>query len=229
MSASEIPTCWLLIRGAADGSGADREEFARRYMPVVQAYLRTRWRGSPHAGDVEDAAQEVFIAMLRSGGPLESADPEHGSGFRALLFAVTRNVALHHERSGARRRLRIDDAAFEPDLEPADEPSLSYVFDRAFAESVVRQARTAMDLKARSLDAEHRRRVELLRLHFEEGLPIPDIAARWQMDPAQAHREYARARREFRDALTETVAGAERWSAARVEQECERLLLLLRG
>jgi len=33
-----------MIRGAAAGEVAERERFARRYIPVVRAYLVARWR-----------------------------------------------------------------------------------------------------------------------------------------------------------------------------------------
>ena len=32
-------TCWSLIHGAAAGDADDRAGFARRYAPVVRAYL----------------------------------------------------------------------------------------------------------------------------------------------------------------------------------------------
>ena len=38
-------TSWTLIDHAAGGSAAAREEFCRRYLPVVRAYLSSRWRG----------------------------------------------------------------------------------------------------------------------------------------------------------------------------------------
>ncbi len=37
-------TCWTVIQGAAAGRGDDRDQFARRYAPVVRAYLGARWR-----------------------------------------------------------------------------------------------------------------------------------------------------------------------------------------
>jgi RNA polymerase sigma-70 factor (ECF subfamily) len=48
-------TCWTLIRAAAGGSAREREEFARRYVPVLRAYLAARWRGSPLLQDLDDA------------------------------------------------------------------------------------------------------------------------------------------------------------------------------
>jgi hypothetical protein len=40
-------TRWTLVRGAADGEAAAREEFARLYEPVVRACLLARWKRSP--------------------------------------------------------------------------------------------------------------------------------------------------------------------------------------
>ena len=45
------------------------------------------------------------------------------------------------------------------------------------------------------------RRVELLRLRFQDVLPIRDIAGRWKDDAARLHHEYATTREEFRAAL----------------------------
>jgi len=39
-------TCWTVIRAAAAGSSADRDELARCYLGVVRAYLAARWRRS---------------------------------------------------------------------------------------------------------------------------------------------------------------------------------------
>jgi RNA polymerase sigma-70 factor (ECF subfamily) len=92
--------------------------------------------------------------------------------------------------------------------------------------------REAADLMAaRSLTAGDgaARRVELLRLRFHEGVPIRDIARRWQAEAEDLHREYATARREFKVALREVVGLAERCAPERLEQECDRLLEMLGG
>ena len=70
---SEI-TCWTMISGAASGNDADRREFATRYLPVVRAYLRARWRGRLDEQELEDAAQEVFLECLREGGVLDRVE-----------------------------------------------------------------------------------------------------------------------------------------------------------
>jgi RNA polymerase sigma-70 factor (ECF subfamily) len=71
------------------------------------------------------------------------------------------------------------------------------------------------------------RRVELLRLRFHEGLPIREIARRWRDDPATLHREYARAREEFKEALIGVMAFHHPGSPAQAERECAELLALL--
>ena len=71
------------------------------------------------------------------------------------------------------------------------------------------------------------RRIELLRLRFEENLPIRRIAELWEEDPVQVHREYARARQEFRDALIAVMAFNCTGTRAHVEAECAEILRML--
>jgi hypothetical protein len=67
-------------------------------------------------------------------------------------------------------------------------------------------------------------RVELLRLRFEENLPIRTIAERWGVAAAERHHAYALGRQEFRAALLEVVAFHHPGSPAEVEQEAASLL-----
>jgi len=88
--------------------------------------------------------------------------------------------------------------------------------------------REASELMRRRADDDSARlRVELLRMRFAAELPIHEIAARWTMDLAAAHRLYARARDEFRQCLRSVV----RFHAVRTEEElddeCRRLFELL--
>ena len=219
-------TCWTLIRGAAAGVERDREAFARAYAPVVRAYLVARWKGTRHLDDLDDAVQEVFVDCFRDGGALERCESERPGGFRAFIFGVTRVVALRFERSGARRNGAFRDGV---DLDRVEDeaPSLSRVFDRAWATSILREAVRALSRRAEAQGADALRRVDLLRARFEEGLPIRDIARRWDVDPARLHKEYARARQEFQDALHEVVAFHHPGSAGEVERQCAELIDLL--
>src|SRR5262249_51036969 len=159
----------------AAGSAADREQFAHRYGPVVRAYLAARWRASPCLAELDDGVQEVFVECFRQGGVLERIDPGRAGGFRPFLFGVVRNVALRVEAGRAGRRGAPPPSGVDLDAVPAEEESLSRVFDRAWAKALVREAARLQEERARQAGEGARRRVELLRLRFQEGLPIRAI------------------------------------------------------
>ena len=217
-------TCWSVVRGAASGSAEDREAFVGRYLPVIRAGLAARWRATPHLPDLDDAVQEVFLDCFRPGGALERADPGGPAGFRGFLHGVIRNVALRFERKNARLRARPAAEPFEADEIPGDDEGLSVVFDREWAKSLLRQAGERQAELAAAAGAGAGRRVELLRLRFREGLPIRRIAAIWEADPARLHHVFARARPEFREALSEVVAFHHPGSPAETRREAARLL-----
>ncbi len=216
MATSES-TCWTIIRAGAAGSPADRDELGRRYMGLVQAYLSARWRGSTLRKNLDDATQEVFIECFRQGGVLETAGAGRVPNFRAFLYGVIRNVARRFECQTSRAVEPL------PDVE-AKEASLSQLFERSWAESIMAEAAKVQKSRAADGGVEAIRRVELLRLRFEENLPIREIAQRWNIDPAQLHRDYALARQEFRAALLEVVAFHHPGSPSEVEIEAAGLL-----
>jgi RNA polymerase sigma-70 factor (ECF subfamily) len=108
-----------------------------------------------------------------------------------------------------------------------DEARLSHAFDRAWAKALLREAGRMQEERARSAGTAACRRVELLRLRFHDGLKIRQIAARWQVDAAVLHHEYARARQEFAAALRDVVAFHHPGSPEAIEQECANLLAIL--
>ncbi len=222
-----METCWTVIRGAAAGEEADREEFVRRYGPVVRAYLHARWRWPPHHHEVDDAFQEVFLDCFKAGGALDRLEQDRPGGFRAFFYGVIRNVARRAERNQARCRVRPADSSLNENRFVADEESLSHTFDRVWAEGIVSEARRRLTNEAAARDQDALRRVELLRLRFEDGVPIRQMARRWNVDPAHLHHEYAKARREFRDALVAVVASHHPGSRSEIILECTRLLELL--
>ena len=215
-----------MIRGAAAGQERDQADFARRYLPVVRVYLAARWKGSPLRGVLDDAVQEVFVACYKSDGALARADSQRPGGFRAFFYGVVRNVAREHERGYARGKERQPESGFLDEHVPSDDDGLSTVFDRSWAMSLLEQA--VARHKATAEDERALRGVELLRLRFEDGLQIRTIASRWDMDAAKVHKEYARARDAFKDALTDVVAFHHPGSPGEVERECARLLALFK-
>jgi len=217
-------TCWTVIQAAAAGSKEDGTQFVQRYAPLVRAYLAARWRQSPYACELDDAVQEVFVDCFRPDGVLARADAACAGGFRAFLYGVVRLVALRFESRHARQRER--QASSDADLGAivADDESLSEVFDRAWANALVREAAELQEKQARQNGEAALLRVELLRLRFHHGLPIRDIAERWQKETAWVHHEYARAREEFKSALTEVVAFHQPGTAADVQRTCANLI-----
>jgi RNA polymerase sigma-70 factor (ECF subfamily) len=216
-------TCWTLIRAAARGDLAERERFARRYLPAVEAYLRARWRGTAHYEKVDDAVQDVFLDCFRENGALDRADADRPGGFSAFLYGVVRIVALRHEEGRGHGREAQAGPTEIADL-PADDERLSVVFDRAWALGLLRQAAALLAERARERGEDALRRVELLRLRFEEERPIREVARLWDVEPAKLHHEYARARREFKEVLLEVVAAHHRGAPSEIEAEGARLL-----
>jgi DNA-directed RNA polymerase specialized sigma24 family protein len=219
MSTAES-TCWTVIRAAASGSAADRDELARRYLGVVRAYLSARWRGSHLRHDRDDAVQEVFVECFRQGGVLEAAVDGRVPSFRAFLYGVVRNVARRFESRPAPAASPL------PEI-PDDEPSLSRLFERAWAQSIMAEAARLQRRWATERGPEAVQRVELLRLRFEENLPIRTIAERWSVAAAELHHAYALARKEFKAALLAVVAFHLPGSPCEVEQEAASLLRAL--
>jgi RNA polymerase sigma factor (sigma-70 family) len=218
-------TCWTLVRGAANGDRADRETFARQYSPAIRAYLGARWRHSPLAAEIDDSVQDVFVACFQADGVLDRANSSRG-GFRQFFYGLVRNIALQHETRRARRREESPPSDFEL---AAREAELSKVFDRQWAAGIMRQAANRQSERARAQGESAVRRVEFLRLRFQEGLPIRTIAERWNVEAAWLHHEYATARQEFRAALLEVVAYHNPSSAADIERDAAELLQYLQS
>ncbi len=192
-------TCWTLIHAAAGGDGPARERFARLYQPIAQSYLTSRWQRSSLFPVLDDAVQDVFVECFKANGVLEKAVELHPEGFRAYFNGVLRNIARRYEE-------KHRPAHPLPDDRPADDTSLSRAFDKAWARSLLKEA-ARVQAEAAAVSGERAvRRVELLRLRFQMGMPIRDIAAKWNEDPARLHHEFATARDEFRTALRQVVA-----------------------
>ena len=211
-----------MILGAAEGRPLDRDEFAKRYVEVIRAYLGARWRGSPLRAEIDDATQDVFLECFKENGALTRIDRERGGGFRTYLFAIARNVARRLEQ----RQVRSREQQAPSDLEVSgkQEPA-SRAFDRAWAQTIMRQATYLLTKRAQAGGATARRRVELLRMRFTDGQPTREIAEKWGLKPAQVQYEYKCARDDFQAALIDVVRQHDPDGAA--EEECVRLLALL--
>jgi RNA polymerase sigma factor (sigma-70 family) len=210
-------TCWTVIDAAAAGSQADRDAFVERYGGVIRAYLGARWRHSALQHELGDAAQDVFLECFRKGGVLEAAHAGHVTKFRAFLYGVIRNVARRFENGSAAP------AELPPEVK-ADEESQSRLFERTWALAIMAEAAQRQARRAAADGPEALRRVELLQLRFQEGLPIRAIAERWNVPVETVHRAYAKAREEFKAALLAVIAFHHPGSPAAVEEEAADLL-----
>jgi len=217
-------TCWTLIEGAAAGRSDARAEFSARYLPLIRAYLHARWKGRLGSAELEDAVQEVFLECLREGGVLERAGTGRREGFRAFLLGVVRNIALRHETARAQRIDAPGTAAFEADAQPRSEESLSRVFDRAWAVSILGDALALQSARARDGPPELARRLELLREVFDEGRAIAELARQREADPDALYREYKRALAELMRALKSVVAFHHPGAPDAVERECREII-----
>lgn len=219
-------TRWTMISRAAGGDDDAWREFVECYAGPVRAYLGARWRDTPWHGEVEDTLQEVFLQCARAGGVLERADPARG-GFRAFLYGITRREAQKVETRRARERAHLTDASVDGERVAADETTLSRVFDRQWARDLMEEAYARF--RALADDPAHARRVELLRLRFEEGLPVREVADRWGEDAAHLHRELSRAKDEFRRGLRDAIQTREGYAGSNLERECEVVLGMLQA
>jgi hypothetical protein len=106
---------------------------------------------------------------------------------------------------------------------------LSQLFERTWAQAIMTEAAQLQRRQAGEHGPKAVERTELLRLRFEENLPIRTIAKRWNMPAVDLHQAYALARQEFRTALLQVVAFHHPGSPAEVEQEAASLLKALSG
>ncbi|MHC5011980.1 MAG: sigma-70 family RNA polymerase sigma factor, partial [Planctomycetota bacterium] len=131
------------------------------------------------------------------------------------------------EQRPLRSKERQVGSGLDPSDRPADEQSLGAVFDRAWARALLREAAARQRREAEHKGEAAVERIELLRLRFEDGLPIREIARRWSTDASRLHHVYATARKEFLRCLEGVVRyhhpGA---TSDEAEQECRRLLEL---
>ncbi len=219
-------TCWTVIREAAEGHPNAREEFARSYMLAVRTYLKARWSSPLMRGYIDDATQEVFVECFRDNSPLKRVGKDITTSFRAYLFGLVRNSARNFEKRLAVPRNQPGASLSDVEI-AADDPSLSVVFDRAWARMIIKQAGEKHRENAKQKGESALRRVELLTMRFQHGLPIRHIADEWNVDAAILHREYAKARDEFRTAMREVIRFNHSGTDAEIEDEIKLVMQLL--
>ncbi len=222
-----MDTSWTVIQAAAEGDADARERFAALYTPALQAYFRKRWQHNPVIAEVADAVQEVFVDCFKPSGVLERADRNRDAGFRAFFYGVARTTAWGFERAHATKLDRDSQGGLDAEEMPADGDELTKVFDREWARSVVQEAAFVHRQRAETVGGRELLRVEILRLRFEGGQPIREIASQLKLTPELAHKEYSRARKSYRIVLEEVVSAHYPSDGTAVGERCREVLRLL--
>ncbi len=163
-------TRWSMLRRAdADAATAKvaLEQLCRDYRPPVLAYLRACGHGMDEA---EDLTQSFFLRFLDL-RLHQRADPERGR-FRVFLRTAVRNFVINEQMSAAAQRRRPAGLAHDLDIDLLAGPAYAHpdaVFERAFALTVVDQARRALQQ-----EAETRGRGELFHALADFLVEAPD-------------------------------------------------------
>lgn len=221
-------TCWTLIDGAANGTPGAVDQFVDSYAPIIEAYLAARWNGTAMEQFRDDALQEVFVECFKSGGVLTRAGTGAVQSFRGFLSGTVKNIALRFEHRKHGRREVQPGTVFEPRDPKETELRCSRVFDRAWAEAMLREATTRHRERAATMGPDAMRRAEILRLRFQEELSMGEIAERLEMEIRALHNAYEKARRDFMDALGDVVGFHNPGQHVAVSKEVDRILELLR-
>ncbi len=218
-------THWSDIADVLRGDAGARERFCARYEPLIRAWLVARWRCSSADDRVANTTQEVLLRCLRSDGALAGVERD-ARRFRAYLWGVVTHVAQESKRQVARDRaepFRPSEVAL-----PAPGDSAATLFDRAFAQTLIGEAWSAVEarLMRKPSGAE---RLAVLQLRYREDLPAEEVRARLGLASVRdVHRIAALGRYHFRHALLATVARHyPALTPHQVEVKCKQIVALL--
>ena len=135
----------------------------------------------------DDVLQQVCLLALERGPDEARAGP----GLRAWLASVTRRLASHSGRAGA-RRLRREQAAARPEALPSTIESVQK-----------REALAGLVEALTGLDEPH---YSTLVARYFEGLSVDELAARAAITPAAARQRLSRAKQQLRARLERRIA-----------------------
>jgi RNA polymerase sigma factor (sigma-70 family) len=216
-------TSWTAVQSASTQDRRARSRFALRYAPVIRRYLASRWRIATDSQLIDDGIQEVFVECFKRDGALERVRPGRDGGFRAYLYAVTRNVA----RTLERQRRRVPAPTAELDREPEDGDRPSVAFDRAWARLVTADAMT--EFRDSCSEPVELLQLEVLRLRYHEGLPPRQIAQRiGGLDARRISKLIERGLRRYKACLLVVLRRSSPTATDReLERSCRELLQLL--
>ncbi len=198
------------MRAAQGGDAAAVGALCEKYRPAVVGYLARRGL----AGEAEDVAQEVLLALVQSA--LQRADSASGT-FRGLVFSIARNRLLKHleKRQAAKR----GEGRTQPlgDEDPAAPPERDSEFDREWLANLLRTA-TAR------LAKEHPLSFTALQRFLMDGVPQATVATELGIPVEQVKKQVYRAKRRIARYLREEI-----WTYAGSRGEYESEVRYLSG
>lgn len=151
-----------LVSACAAGDRSAWLELLRRHDRKV---LHVLWQaGARDDADLDDLRQEVWLRLLaRDGAALRSFRAEHPGALRVFIGRVARSVAIDHGRT------------FRPF--ESEEAALSVADPGAAPDALADHARVGKALDAVAAEGENPARDrDILRLHFEQGYTVSEIA-----------------------------------------------------
>ncbi len=195
----------------------------RIYSPVVEAYLRVRWR-SKRGDEIADTVQNVMLDCLRDDGPLTGLGTEQCPSFRAYLFGITRIAALREERLERKLPCPTDPELLTKVPSAVDDVTVTRAFDVAFGAALVKLALERMLNSAADAETSLLRQ-RVLKLRYLEGITPAEIALRTGVEVSRVYKQIESARNDFRGAFLSVVAEQHPLSTQRETIiECEEIL-----
>jgi RNA polymerase sigma-70 factor (ECF subfamily) len=221
-------TAWDVIDAAAAGDQSARASFVEHYRPGIRKLLQARWINAADRENLDDAVQDVLVECLKTGGVLDKAEQRPTTDFRSFLKTVVRHVAGRYEYRRNRTRALHSDRTLNEGEHAAQPSTASRKLDRDWARELLRATAAEQARRAQQLGAAARLRVDILRLRFEAGKSMRDIAKVLELDPAYVHHQFAKAKQDFHRALLRVLKtrrpGAD---DVELERECRELIGLL--
>lgn len=169
-------------RDSTAASGAQDVDFSAMFRAEFGYVLHSLRRLGVAARDLDDAAQEVFLAVHRAWGQYDRARP-----VRPWLFGFAFRVAANHRRAGWSRRVVLEEPADVRDSAPDMVARLDADRNRA----LVIEALDALDLDHRAV----------LILVDIDGVPQSEVASSLGIPTGTVSSRLWHARRDFTAAV----------------------------
>lgn len=187
------------VRRARAGEAGAWGQLATKVHEVI--CRRVPLRAVPPGYDLDDLEQDVLVYIVRSLPDFDADAP--GASFRGWIATVASRRLIDLWRRAKRGQEHVRSLA---DLEGADGEPMDVADDHWVPASTIlhgQDLRAQIESCVQRLAADDR---DLLRLHDEEGLSFPEIAARLGYDrEGTARTRCFRARRRLRDLLQRCI------------------------